>query len=89
MAVRADIPPKSAVSKLISAKTQLAETSAFRRRRWYWADCDRYGLEHRTPMNQTPLMAIDGEHITNIQRHYADPVLAPYCRPVTPITRTF
>jgi len=22
-----------------------------------WTDCDRYGLEHRTPMNQTPLMA--------------------------------
>jgi len=22
-----------------------------------WNDCDRYGLEHRTPMNQTPLMA--------------------------------
>ncbi|AWP24753.1 hypothetical protein C4901_16695 [Acidiferrobacter sp. SPIII_3] len=22
-----------------------------------WNDCERYGLEHRTPMNQTPLMA--------------------------------
>ena len=33
--------------------------AAYSRRQFHevWADCDRYGLEHRTPMNQTPLMA--------------------------------
>ncbi|WP_409409131.1 hypothetical protein AAE485_13825 [Acidithiobacillus ferriphilus] len=33
--------------------------AAYGRRQFHevWADCDRYGLEHRTPMNQTPLMA--------------------------------
>ena len=33
--------------------------SVYGRRQFHevWADCDRYGLEHRTPMNQTPLMA--------------------------------